>query len=108
MQLFSMQRDRKLTTVSFLTYKRQKLEVKAFSPLFKDLSSMYVILILIGASLFVALIFLTAFIWANKTGQYEDAHTPAVRMLFDDEPANAPNSTGKSPLNNSEADGRAS
>jgi cbb3-type cytochrome oxidase maturation protein len=49
---------------------------------------MFVILILIGVSLFVALIFLTAFVWANKSGQYDDAHTPAVRMLFDDQPAN--------------------
>lgn len=40
---------------------------------------------LIGCSVFVALIFLGAFIWANKTGQHEDTQTPAIRILFDDE-----------------------
>lgn len=46
---------------------------------------MSVILILVGASLFVAVGFLIAFIWAVKSGQYEDKYTPSVRMLFDDE-----------------------
>ncbi len=46
---------------------------------------MSVILILIGASLFVAIGFLVSFIWAVRTGQYEDKYTPSVRMLFDDE-----------------------
>lgn len=41
---------------------------------------------LIGCSVFIALIFLGAFFWANKTGQHEDTQTPAIRMLFDDEP----------------------
>ncbi|MEJ2195652.1 MAG: cbb3-type cytochrome oxidase assembly protein CcoS [Ignavibacteriaceae bacterium] len=26
-----------------------------------------------------------AFLWAVKTGQYEDTHTPSVRMLFENE-----------------------
>lgn len=46
---------------------------------------MDVLYFLIGCSVFVALIFLGAFIWANKTGQHEDTQTPAIRMLFDDE-----------------------
>jgi cbb3-type cytochrome oxidase maturation protein len=46
---------------------------------------MDVLYFLIGCSVFVALIFLAAFIWANKTGQHEDTQTPAIRMLFDDE-----------------------
>ena len=46
---------------------------------------MSVILILIGASLFVAICFLIAFIWAVRSGQYEDKYTPAIRILFDDE-----------------------
>lgn len=45
---------------------------------------MSVIIVLIGFSLLVALIFLIAFIWAVKSGQYEDRFTPSVRMLFDD------------------------
>jgi len=30
--------------------------------------------------------FLLAFFWAQKNGQFEDAETPAIRMLFDDKP----------------------
>jgi len=45
---------------------------------------MSAILVLIGFSLFVALVFLGAYIWAVKSGQYDDKYTPSVRMLFDD------------------------
>ncbi len=44
---------------------------------------MSVIFILIGASIFVALIFLGAFIWSIRSGQFEDDYTPSVRMLFE-------------------------
>jgi cbb3-type cytochrome oxidase maturation protein len=47
---------------------------------------MEVIFILIGFSLLVALIFLVAFIWNVRSGQYEDTETPAIRMLFDNDP----------------------
>lgn len=40
---------------------------------------------LIGCSVLIALFFLGAFFWANKTGQHEDTYTPSVRILFDDE-----------------------
>jgi cbb3-type cytochrome oxidase maturation protein len=42
--------------------------------------------LLIGVSLLVALVFLAAFIWAVKTGQFEDNETPSYRVLFDDDP----------------------
>lgn len=45
---------------------------------------MSAIFILIALSLVVALIFLGAFFWAVRNGQYEDEYTPSVRMLFDD------------------------
>jgi len=45
---------------------------------------MSVIALLIIFSLVVAVGFLLAFIWAVKTGQYEDRYTPSVRILFDD------------------------
>ena len=45
---------------------------------------MSAMLILIGFSLSVAIIFLIAFLWAVKSGQYDDKYTPSVRMLFDD------------------------
>lgn len=46
---------------------------------------MSAILVLIVASLIVASGFLIAFLWAVKTGQYEDKYTPSVRILFDDD-----------------------
>jgi cbb3-type cytochrome oxidase maturation protein len=46
---------------------------------------MNILFILIGVSLFAALIFLAMFIWAVKTGQYEDNYTPSVRILFEEE-----------------------
>jgi cbb3-type cytochrome oxidase maturation protein len=47
---------------------------------------MGVIFILIGCSLSLALVFLLAFFWSVKSGQNDDLHTPAIRMLFEDEP----------------------
>ena len=46
---------------------------------------MSVIYILITVSIFVAVLFLIAFIKAVKGGQYDDYYTPSVIMLFDDE-----------------------
>ena len=48
---------------------------------------MKIIFFLIIVSLLVALGFLAAFLWAVKSGQYDDDYTPSVRMLFDDKPA---------------------
>ena len=45
---------------------------------------MMIIFVLIGLSLFVAIIFLFVFFWNVKSGQYDDDYTPSVRMLFDD------------------------
>jgi cbb3-type cytochrome oxidase maturation protein len=45
---------------------------------------MLVIVVLISASLLVALGFLAAFLWAVKSGQYDDKYTPSIRILFDD------------------------
>jgi cbb3-type cytochrome oxidase maturation protein len=41
--------------------------------------------ILILASLGVAVVFLIGFIWAVRSGQYEDTCTPALRILAQDE-----------------------
>lgn len=49
---------------------------------------MEVILVLIGFSSFVAILFLAAYIWSVKTGQYDDNYTPSVRILFDSEVKN--------------------
>jgi len=47
---------------------------------------MNIIFLLIGVSLLAAIVFLILFIWAVKSGQYEDSYTPSVRILFDDDP----------------------
>lgn len=46
---------------------------------------MQIIVILIAISIALALIFLISFVWATRTGQYEDTYGPAWRVLFDDE-----------------------
>jgi cbb3-type cytochrome oxidase maturation protein len=46
---------------------------------------MNIFYLLIGVSLLVALVFLALFIWAVKTGQFDDNETPSYRILFDDE-----------------------
>jgi cbb3-type cytochrome oxidase maturation protein len=46
---------------------------------------MLIVAVLIIASLIVATGFLVAFLWAVKSGQFEDRYTPSVRVLFDDE-----------------------
>lgn len=45
---------------------------------------MTIIILLILASLSVAVLFLTAFLWSVKSGQYDDLYGPSVRLLFDD------------------------
>jgi cbb3-type cytochrome oxidase maturation protein len=47
---------------------------------------MSVIVVLIGFSILVAGGFLVAFLWAVRSGQYVDRHTPSIRVLFDDHP----------------------
>ncbi|MCB0791489.1 MAG: cbb3-type cytochrome oxidase assembly protein CcoS [Flavobacteriales bacterium] len=42
---------------------------------------MNVIFLLIAASTVVALVFLGAFFWAVRTGQFDDDRSPAVRIL---------------------------
>ncbi|WP_291948486.1 cbb3-type cytochrome oxidase assembly protein CcoS [Chitinophaga sp.] len=51
--------------------------------------AMGVIILLLGASLTVALGFLAAFIWSVKHGQFEDDFSPAHRMLFEDKVDNS-------------------
>jgi cbb3-type cytochrome oxidase maturation protein len=46
---------------------------------------MSIIFLLIGISLLVALGFLASFIWAVRSGQYEDDYTPSVRILFEED-----------------------
>jgi cbb3-type cytochrome oxidase maturation protein len=52
---------------------------------------MGIIYIMLVVSLLVALFFLGSFLWAIKTGQYEDDYTPSVRILFEDDLINSKN-----------------
>jgi cbb3-type cytochrome oxidase maturation protein len=53
---------------------------------------------LIIISLLLAGGFLVAFLWAARSGQFEDDFTPSVRMLFDDEPVTKETDTEKPEL----------
>jgi len=46
---------------------------------------MSIIYFLIGCSVLLALIFLAAFLWAQRSGQNDDLYTPSMRILLDDE-----------------------
>jgi cbb3-type cytochrome oxidase maturation protein len=60
---------------------------------------MSVIVLLIVAGGLVAAGFLCAFVWAVRSGQFDDTCTPAVRVLLDE---GVPESTGpRSPLSTS-------
>ena len=45
---------------------------------------MSIILVLIPLSIVFAVAFLAAFIWAVRSGQYEDTCTPSMRLLLDE------------------------
>lgn len=47
---------------------------------------MNVIFLLIAASTLVAVLFLAAFTWAVRSGQFDDDRSPAVRILGDHKP----------------------
>lgn len=51
---------------------------------------MIVILLLIPLSIIIAIGFLVAFIWAVRSGQYEDTCTPSMRLLLEEKPPASP------------------
>jgi cbb3-type cytochrome oxidase maturation protein len=46
---------------------------------------MEIMIILLPLALFLGGVFLAAFIWSARKGQYDDLETPRFRMLLDDE-----------------------
>lgn len=46
---------------------------------------MAVIYFLIPISILIAISFLIAFLWAVKTGQYEDVEGPPIRLVLEEE-----------------------
>ncbi|RMD94868.1 MAG: cbb3-type cytochrome oxidase assembly protein CcoS [Calditrichaeota bacterium] len=51
---------------------------------------MSVLYLLVAVSLLLAAGFLVAFIWAMKSGQFDDPYTPSVRILTDEDKFNSP------------------
>lgn len=49
---------------------------------------MEILKVLIPMALFLGSFFVFLFIWATKSGQFDDLDTPSKRMLFDDENIN--------------------
>jgi cbb3-type cytochrome oxidase maturation protein len=47
------------------------------------------IFVLLPLALLIAAIAVGFFVWAARSGQFDDLETPAVRILFDDVPATA-------------------
>jgi cbb3-type cytochrome oxidase maturation protein len=61
---------------------------------------MSVIFLLIPLSIVIAACFLGAFIWAVRSGQYEDTCTPSMRILLEEQDASPKTqSTPSSSLN---------
>jgi cbb3-type cytochrome oxidase maturation protein len=59
---------------------------------------MELLLVLLPFALLFAGIALALFVWAARSGQFDDLETPAVRILFDDEtPAPAHGPAGPAP-----------
>ncbi len=51
-----------------------------------EICSIGIIYLMLIVSLVIALFFLVSFLWATKSGQYDDDYTPSVRILYEDEP----------------------
>ncbi len=47
---------------------------------------MSVIFVLLPVALLFSAAALLVFVWAARSGQFDDLHTPALRILHDDEP----------------------
>jgi cbb3-type cytochrome oxidase maturation protein len=56
---------------------------------------METIFVLLPLALLIAVIAVGFFIWAARTGQFDDLDTPAVRILFDDEEPRRPPAAGQ-------------
>ncbi len=58
---------------------------------------METIFVLLPLALLIAAIAVGSFIWAARTGQFDDLETPAVRILFEDEPGAGSRDSGVNP-----------
>lgn len=58
---------------------------------------MSIVFLLLPASLFLAFIALVAYLWATKSGQFDDLDTPSLRILGEDSPAAPPTNKRSDP-----------
>jgi cbb3-type cytochrome oxidase maturation protein len=61
---------------------------------------MSVILVLVVFSVTVAIVFLIAFFWSVRNGQYDDTYSSSVRILFEDDKPPQSDTGASSPENN--------
>jgi len=55
---------------------------------------MSVLYVVFPLALLLALVAVLAYVWAVRSGQFDDTQTPALRILHDDEPAGAGTANG--------------
>lgn len=46
---------------------------------------MDILFFMVPAAILIAVVFVVAFIWATKKGQFDDLETPAHKILIDDD-----------------------
>lgn len=56
---------------------------------------MTIMIFLILTSLALAAGFLLVYLWAARSGQFDDDYTPAMRILFDDKDTKTPAEAGE-------------
>ena len=61
---------------------------------------------LIPAALFLGLLGLAAFLWALRSGQFEDLEGASWRAIQDEEPGDAPDAQGKAKPDDGQSDRR--
>ena len=78
-----------MTKIIYKSVSHQMIEISDKIILWREsklkFAAMQIIFILIAISISLALFFLFSFLWATRSGQFEDTYGPAVRILFDDE-----------------------
>ncbi len=72
-----------------------KILLKSIKPGFVS-----VIVVLLIASISVAALFLAAFLWSVKSGQYNDEASPPIRILFNDATITETNKSDETNTNN--------
>jgi cbb3-type cytochrome oxidase maturation protein len=76
--------DKRMTKIIFLHKEQHFITALINAILYHQFSIMIITIFLLSVSLIVALIFLGAYLWSVKHGQFDDDYAPAHRIFFDD------------------------